>query len=105
MELVIGGVVSIIVAVIAVSPAWYEARKSRKQSEATAVAIATNHGKRPGEYLELIAAGVNDLREGQDEVRAEVADLRATLGAHTESDAVNFAFLFAAINKERPHVP
>ena len=41
--------------------------------------VKTNHGKRPGEYLEMIA----ELLEGQGEIKAQ-------LDAHTTQDAERF---------------
>lgn len=68
---------TIIAAVIGIVPAtlvWRDARAARNEARAMRADIATNHGLRPGEYLELISANVNDLHDTVAALHVAVAD-------------------------------
>jgi hypothetical protein len=72
--------VAVAVAVIVSAPAflaWRSSQNIRKD-------VATNHGMRPGEYLELIAGDINALKD--------------QLTAHTLEDHKNFTELRKAIH-------
>lgn len=62
-----------------------QVRTQRKVSEVHD-ALKTNHGKRPGEYLEM----VGDLAEQVTRLDRKVDTVAGTLADHTVADAVNF---------------
>lgn len=62
----------------------------RKASDAEA-AIRTNHGLRPGEYLEMVA----DVKVMVADLSVSVSDLKHALVEHTAADAEHFGELHA----------
>jgi len=81
MEGFLQGLAAVIAAVAAMRAASH-AKQGRKDT-------ATNHGKRPGEYLEMVA----EIRDGQDAMTTEMSALARLIAEHTIQDAQNFAEL------------
>lgn len=97
---------ALIAAAAAVIGPWLQGRKTRKATTALSADIATNHGKRPGEYLEEIHAGLICGREEVADIRRLVvlqtehsANLARQLADHTVADAVNFQELHSLITE------
>lgn len=70
----------VIVALVAAIPATIAALAARRQARKTHAEVATNHGRRPGEYLELIHADIQHLKELSEQ---HSAALLAHLGDNT----------------------
>lgn len=69
--------------------AWRASVNSKKVDRKT----ETNHGRTPGEYLEMVLEvkdGVLDLKQSFVDVKGQVVNLHEQLSAHTEQDARNF---------------
>jgi hypothetical protein len=91
-----GGTVAIVVAIVGaiglVVPAaingWVQTSKLNRKVDELGSAIATNHGKRPGEYLEMVA-----------EALQATVHIRHTLDEHTIQDQERFDELTAQIQQ------
>jgi hypothetical protein len=59
--------------------ASFFAWRASVHSKGTNINIQTNHGKRPGEYLEMVAENLERIN-----------DIGEQLAAHTEQDGENF---------------
>lgn len=68
-----------------------------RRSGQTKAQVETNHGKRPGEYLELIADLVDSMKNAA--TSEDVKALHAVLADHTRADAENFEALQSAIEE------
>lgn len=77
----------------AAAVAWVQTRKARRSTDNLRADIATNHGMRPGEYLEQIHAEVADIRSLVVLSAQEQARVAAELAAHTIADTDNFGEL------------
>lgn len=73
-------------------------RQSARHVKGVRRDLETNHGKRPGEYLEMVA----DVKVGQDIVSAQLSNLTAHLVAHAELDAKNFKELRELLEVKAP---
>lgn len=72
----IGAAAVVFVGVIAAVMGWVTARDNRKE-------LHTNHGKRPGEYLELIHANQEKMAEDISQVRMWLVDHMRDREAHS----------------------
>lgn len=68
-----------------------------KRQKATDASLATNHGKRPGEYLELIG-DVVELARGLPTTE-DMRRFNLALEEHTADDARSFAVLKASVDE------
>lgn len=90
----------VIAAVIAAIPATMAAWSSMKTNRR----IKTNHGKSIGQHVEDAADEAKLVREELESYKQEQRQANQILGfalqEHTASDAVNFAYLRAAIERK-----
>lgn len=85
---------TVITAAIAAGPLYWTTWRASKRSRSTEAKVdnlhadmATNHGRRPGEYLEMLPMVIDSQLR---------FDRRLT--EHTEQDAVNFARISDRLN-------
>ena len=82
---------AVIVAVFGSITGFFAWRAS-VHSKGTRDDIQTNHGKRPGEYLEM-SADIPEIAMRVSNIEAEQAKVAQELAAHTIQDATNFGLL------------
>lgn len=75
---------------------WFAYLSARRSGE-TKTQVETNHGKRPGEYIELIADLVDIAKGGA--TKEDVQALHGALTEHTKADAENFEALRSSIEE------
>jgi hypothetical protein len=81
-------IAAVIIGVFGLIGVYFQHRTTRRV-EQMHDALKTNHGKRPGEYLEL----VGELDEKVDRLERAVGVVAATVADHTVADESNFAQL------------
>lgn len=84
---------------VAVAPVLLWQRKSHAKLDRLEQKVETNHGKRPGEYLEMI----DDVRRQVDglavTVGEGVGELKAIMASHTAEDSERFDALNAQLSE------
>lgn len=73
----------------------FQTLRMKRETKALRADVATNHGMRPGEYLEKIHAEVANIKSLVVQSALHTASLADQLADHTISDAVNFEELRA----------
>jgi hypothetical protein len=81
---------------VAIAIAGFFSWRSAKRAKSVDVKTETNHGKSPGEYLEMVL----DVKEAVLEVRDGQLELREKFDAHTEQDRVNFERIQALVEAQ-----
>lgn len=72
-------------------------RKTREELKGIRQEVATNHGLRAGEYLEMIA----DVSEDMSKARIDMAELKVLFAEHQSQDDANFAAVRRGIQSLR----